>query len=190
MELINNLSLWINVLTSLEEFQEYWLILNKYFEDSDIQLYLKDENKRYREYDRFFRSILNSSMDAKLVKKLIEICMKTSKKNKNTNYDQLKQIIISLKDFKVKIENYKEDKRKERVNNKLYKYNLRNITIKSLPEILTGIIFRSDFELDDRDDLEDEMYSIEEDTLFIDKKSELDSELDKYGVYNDNIKPW
>jgi len=31
------------------------------------------------------------------------------------------------------------------------------MTIKSLSEVLTGIIFRSDFELDDRDDLEDEM---------------------------------
>jgi hypothetical protein len=34
---------------------------------------------------------------------------------------------------------------------------MRNITLAQLPEILTGVIFRSDAELDDREDLEDEM---------------------------------
>jgi len=31
---------------------------------------------------------------------------------------------------------------------------------------------------------------MEEDILFIDKKSELDKELENLGVYNDNIKVW
>jgi len=61
-----------------------------------------------------------------LIKKIVDYCNKPFKQNKNTNYDQLKFIIITLKDYKTKIENYKEDKRKERVNNKLYKYNLKH----------------------------------------------------------------
>lgn len=59
-----------------------------------------------------------------------------------------------------------------------------------LPEILTGVIFRSDAELDDREDLDDEMYSVEDDEIFQDKKSTLDTELAKQGVFNDNLKPW
>jgi len=62
--------------------------------------------------------------------------------------------------------------------------------LEKLPEILTGVIFRSDAELDDREDMEDDMYSAEEDEIFQDKKSLLDNELIKLGVFNDNIMPW
>lgn len=34
------------------------------------------------------------------------------------------------------------------------------------------------------------MYSVEDDEIFQDKKSTLDNELAKQGVFNDNIKPW
>jgi hypothetical protein len=64
------------------------------------------------------------------------------------------------------------------------------VSLTQLPEILTGVIFRSDAELDDREDLDDEMYSAEDDEIFQNKKSSLDQELIKQGVYNDNIKPW
>ena len=59
---------------------------------------------------------------------------------------------------------------------------MRNITLAQLPEILTGVIFRSDAELDDREDLEDEMQSVDGDEIFYEKKSSLDTELVKQGV--------
>jgi len=44
--------------------------------------------------------------------------------------------------------------------------------------------------LDDREDAVDEMYSVDNDNTFQQKKLFLDDNLNKKGVYNDNILPW
>lgn len=49
-----------------------------------------DENKRFREFDRFFRTILNNANEVKLLRKVIEVCMKNAKRSKFSNFDQLK----------------------------------------------------------------------------------------------------
>lgn len=62
-----------------------------------------------------------------------------------------------MKEFKTKTENQREECRVNRITNKIFKYKINTVTVQTIPEILTGIIFRSDYELDDREDMEDEM---------------------------------
>ena len=45
-----------------------------------------DENKRFREFDRFFRAIVNNAHDVVLVRKVIDVCswMTSSRGRPNT----------------------------------------------------------------------------------------------------------
>jgi hypothetical protein len=105
----------------MRDFQALWVTLVQYFEDHTIQQHLLDENKRFREFDRFFRTIINNANDVTLVRKVIDVCMKTAKRSKLTNFDQLKNQTVIMREFKEKIEVYKAEMRNAMTNNKIYK---------------------------------------------------------------------
>ena len=47
--------------------------------------------------------------------------MKTAKRSKLTNFDQLKNQTVIMREFKEKIEVYKAEMRNAKINNKIYK---------------------------------------------------------------------
>jgi len=120
-EMLSSLNLYEQVMEVMRDFQGLWTTLVQYFEDHSIQQHLMDENKRFREFDRFFRAIINNAHDVVLVRKVIDVCMKTAKRSKLTNFDQLKNHTSVMKEFKEKIEMYKAEMRHTRINNKIYK---------------------------------------------------------------------
>jgi len=105
----------------MRDFQALWVTLVQYFEDHTIQQHLLDENKRFREFDRFFRTIINNANDVIIVRKVIDVCMKTAKRSKLTNFDQLKNQTVIMREFKEKIEVYSAEMRNAKINNKIYK---------------------------------------------------------------------
>lgn len=108
--------------------------------------------------------------------------MKNAKRSKISNYDQLKLSIDNMREYYEKALIFKDECRIIRINDKIYKYSIENIEVSQLPELLTKIIFRSEMELDDKDDVLDEMYSEDNDEIFIKNKSNLDNKLEDKGV--------
>jgi hypothetical protein len=120
-ELLSSLNLYEQVIEVMRDFQTLWVTLVQYFEDHTIQQHLLDENKRFREFDRFFRTIINNANDVIIVRKVIDVCMKTAKRSKLTNFDTLKNQTVIMREFKEKIEAYKAEMRNAKINNKIYK---------------------------------------------------------------------
>lgn len=163
--LLDELTRWKADIELIKAFQFNWLACGEFFDDSTVQVKFMEENKKFRDIDRFSNKVIQHAQENAYIRKVLEKMNKTDKKQRNSDMEQIKIYIVALEDYNKKISEWFEEQKQNRVNKKLYQFKIDIVSIYDHTEIVYVCSRITEDEIDEKN-IDDEIFSESGDDLF------------------------